>query len=184
MIELTLRHELRCSADRHWELFFDPGWTRTLILDGLGFNKCDVGELKEVGDETTRQMRVEPKIDVPAAVAKLLGPRLGYTEQGRYHRPTRTWTYELRLSVLADKIQMGGEVVVEPVSDDRCTRVSKLWMRAKIPLIGGLVEKAAEKNMRDGWDKSAVWINQWLDAHPAASGGEEAGRGTGGADDA
>lgn len=171
MIELTLRHELHCTPDRHWELFFDPEWTRSLILEGLNFNKCDVGQLVEEGDVTTRSMRVEPKIDVPGPVARLLGPRLGYTEQGRYHRPTRTWTYELRLSVLADKIQLGGEVTIEPLGEpkgeDRCTRVSKLWMRAKIPIIGGLVERAAEKNMRDGWDKSAVWINAWLDAHPA-----------------
>jgi hypothetical protein len=171
VIELTLRHELHCSADRHWELFFDPEWTRTLILEGLGFNKCEVGDLKEEGDITARRMRVEPKIDVPAAVAKLLGPRLGYTEEGRFHRPTRKWTYELKLSVLAEKIQMGGDVTLEPGDETRCTRVSKLWMRAKIPLIGGLVEKAAEKNMRDGWDKSAVWINGWLDAHPAPAGG-------------
>lgn len=167
MIELTLRHELRCTPDRHWELFFDPDWTRTLILDGLGFNKCEVGPLKDDGNVTTRSMRVEPKIDVPGPVARLLGPRLGYNEQGRYQRDTRTWTYELRLSVLSDKIQLGGEVEVEPKGEDRCTRVSKLWMRAKLPIIGGLVERAAEKNMRDGWNKSAVWINGWLDAHPA-----------------
>lgn len=183
MIELTLRHELVCSADRHWELFFDPDWTRTLILEGLGFNKCEVGDLVEDGEHTTRRMRVEPKIDVPAAVAKLLGPRLGYTEEGRFHRPTRVWTYQLRLSVLSEKIQMGGEVVIEPGDAARCTRVSKLWMRAKIPLIGGLVEKAAEKNMRDGWNKSAVWINGWLRAHPAAD-GDLPDPTRGGADDA
>lgn len=167
MIELTLRHELRCTPDRHWELFFDPDWTRELILGGLGFSKCEVGELDKAGDITTRQMRVEPKIDVPGPVARLLGPRLGYTEKGRFEETARKWTYQLVLSVLADKIRLGGEVTVEPQGDDRCTRVSNLWMEARIPLIGKLVEKAAEKNMRKGWDDSAAWINRWLDAHPA-----------------
>jgi hypothetical protein len=168
VIELTLRHELHCTPERHWKLFFDPEWTRTLILEGLGFNKCEVGPLQTHGDTTERSMRVEPKIDVPGPVARLLGPRLGYNEVGKFHEPTQVWTYELRLSVLSEKIQMGGEVTLQPQGDDRCTRTSKLWMRAKIPVIGGMVERAAEKNMRDGWDKSATWINGWLDANPAA----------------
>ena len=36
MIEFTLRHSLDCSPDRHWDLFFDPDWTRSLLEDGLG----------------------------------------------------------------------------------------------------------------------------------------------------
>ena len=166
MIELTLRHELACTPDRHWALFKDPAWTRTLIIEGLGFNKCEVGPLEEKGEYTERKMRVEPKIDVPAAVAKLLGPRLGYTEEGRFHEPTKVWTYQLKLSVLTEKIKLGGKLYCEPKGDDRCIRVSELWMKASIPLIGGLVERAAEKNMRDGWDRSAVWVNQWLAANP------------------
>ena len=37
MIEFTLRHELDCTVDRHWELFFDHDWTYSLLTEGLGF---------------------------------------------------------------------------------------------------------------------------------------------------
>jgi hypothetical protein len=166
VIELTLRHELRCTPERHWKLFFDPDWTKELILDGLAFNKCEVGDLERSGDITTRMMRVEPKIDVPGPVARLLGPKLGYTEKGTFNETTKAWNYALVLSVLSEKILLGGDVTVEPKGDDKCVRLSKIWMKAKIPIIGGLVEKAAEKNMKKGWDDSAAWINGWLDAHP------------------
>jgi hypothetical protein len=166
--ELTLRHELACTPERHWELFFDPKWQQTLIVGGLGFFSCEVGELERRGDDTKRSMRVTPKIDVPAPVAKLLGPKLAYTELGSFHEPTKTWTYELKLSVLAEKIRLGGRVNLEPVGADRCRRISYLYMDVRIPLIGGLVEKAAEKNMRDGWDRSATWVNGWLAEHPPA----------------
>ena len=169
MIELTLRHELSCTPQRHWKLFFDPDWTRELILDGLGFNKCEVGDLERDGDITTRKMRVEPKIDVPGPVARLLGPRLGYTEHGTYDETAKTWNYKLVLSVLSSQIQLGGDVHIEPKGEDKCVRVSKIWVKVKVPLIGGMVEKAAEKNMRKGWDDSASWINQWLAAHPEPS---------------
>jgi hypothetical protein len=166
VLELTLHHDIRCTVDRFWALFFDPEFTREMILDGLGFAACDIEPVVEQGSLRTRNMRVTPKIDVPAAVAKLLGPRLGYTERGKLDVRTHAWTYEIVLSVLADRIRMGGTMRVEPDGADRCKRRSDLWVDVKIFGVGGLVERAAEKNMRDGWNKSADWMNGWLARHP------------------
>lgn len=167
MIEFTLRNPLNCTPERHWALFFDPEWTRTLIIEGLGFSTCVVHPVRQEGGKRHRDMEVTPKIDVPAAVAKLLGPRLGYTERATFDEGTQTWTYQHVLNVLADKIIMRGTVVVEPLGTDRCTRVATMSVDVKIFGVGGLVEKAAEKNMRDGWNRSADWINGWLAKHPA-----------------
>jgi hypothetical protein len=167
VIEFTLRHPLNCTPERHWQLFFDPEWTRELIVDGLGFMSCDVRPVRQEGTIRHREMAVTPKLVIPAAVAKLLGDRLGYTERGAYDETQQKWTYQLVLNVLTDKIRMGGEVTVEPLGADRCTRVSKMWVDVKLFGLGGMVEKAAESNMRDGWDKSAAWINAWLAKHPA-----------------
>lgn len=166
MIEFTLRHPLDCTPQRHWELFFDPEWTRTLILDGLGFSTCVVHPVRQENGKRHRDMDVTPKLDVPAAVAKLLGPKLGYTERATYDEAQQTWTYKHLLNVLTEKILMGGEVTIEPLGDDRCTRVAKMSVEVKIFGVSGLVEKAAEKNMRDGWERSAQWINRWLAEHP------------------
>ncbi|MEM9455721.1 MAG: DUF2505 domain-containing protein [Myxococcota bacterium] len=166
MIEFTLRHPLDCTPARHWELFFDPEWTRSLIIDGLGFSTCEVKPVRQDGTTRHRDMTVTPKLDLPAAVVKLVGNKLGYTEKGRYDETTQAWTYQLTLNVLTDKIRMGGEVTLEPLGSDRSTRVSKMWVEAKLFGVGGMVEKAAEKNMRDGWSRSAAWINRWLADHP------------------
>lgn len=167
MIEFTLRHPLHCTPARHWELFFDPEWTRTLIIDGLGFSTCDVQPVRQDGTTRHRDMLVTPKLDLPAAVVKLLGNTTGYTEKGRYDEATQAWTYQLVLNALTEKIRMGGEVTLEPLGTDRSTRVSKMWVEVKLFGVGGMVEKAAEKNMRDGWARSAAWINRWLADHPA-----------------
>ncbi|MCA9709173.1 MAG: DUF2505 family protein [Myxococcales bacterium] len=166
MIEFTLRHPLDCTPARHWEMFFDPEWTRTLIIDGLGFRTCDVQPVRQEGTTRLRDMSVTPKIDVPGPVARLLGDKLGYTEKGKYDETAQRWTYQLVLNVLTEKIRMGGEVTLEPLGTERCTRVSKMWVDVKIFGLGGMVEKAAEKNMRDGWNRSAEWINGWLGDHP------------------
>lgn len=166
VIEFTLKHEIQCSEARFWELFFDEDFTRDLIVVGLGFAKCDIDPVKDVGDKQHREMRVTPKLDVPAAVAKLLGPKLGYTEHGVFDPKAEEWTYDLRLSVLTERIRLGGAVRIEAIDETRCRRISDLRTEAKILGLGGIVERAAEKNLRDGWTKSATWMNGWLAEHP------------------
>lgn len=167
MIEFTLRHPLNCTPERHWALFFDPEWTRTLIIDGLGFKSCVVEPVKQDGTMRSREMAVTPKLELPAAVVKLVGDKLGYTERATFDETRELWKYQMVLNVLTEKIRIGGEVTIEPLGADRCTRVSKMWVEVKIFGVGGLVEKAAEKNMRDGWARSADWINAWLAKNPA-----------------
>jgi hypothetical protein len=165
VLEFTITHDIACSVDRFWELFFDPAFTQEMIVGGLGFASCDIDEVRVVGSERHRQMRVIPKLDIPAPVAKLLGPKLGYTEHGVFDEETRVWDHHLQLSVLSDRIRMGGKVRAERAGDDRCRRIADLWCEAKIFGLGKMVEKAAEKNMRDGWGRSATWMNDWLAKH-------------------
>jgi hypothetical protein len=167
VLEFTLRHEIDCTPERFWGVFFDEDFTRAMIVDGLDFARCDIDPVQERGDKRTRTMRVTPKLDVPAAVERLLGSALTYTEDGTYLVSKQLWTYTLRLSVLSDRIRMGGKLRVEPKGEDRCLRVSDLWCEVKILGVGKMVERAAEKNMRDGWNKSATWMNGWLAEHRA-----------------
>jgi hypothetical protein len=166
VIEFTLTHRFACSVDRFWQLFWDADWTKTLIIEGLGFATCDIEPTVEAGGKKKRSMRVTPKLDIPAAVAKILGPKLGYTENGQYDLATGLWSYDLVLSVLSERIRMGGQLTVEADGPDRCVRHSKLRCEVSMFGVGGLIEKAAEKNMRDGWEKASAWTVKWLAEHP------------------
>ncbi|MBV1857451.1 MAG: DUF2505 domain-containing protein [Nannocystaceae bacterium] len=162
MLKFTLEHEINCSEVRFWELFLEPDFTRDMIVDGLGFASCEVGALTDSGDTQLRPMQVVPKLVLPAAVAKILGPRLGYSEAGVWHPKEQWWRYDLRLSVLTERISIGGKVTTKPLGEDKCVRVSSHEVNIKIFGIGSLAERAAETNMVDGWNKSAVWMNRWL----------------------
>lgn len=162
MLNFTLEHEIDCSEERFWELFLEPDFTRDMIVEGLGFASCEVGPLTDAGDTQKRPMQVVPKLVLPAAVAKILGPRLGYSEAGVWYPKDQRWRYDLRLSVLTDRISLGGGVTTKPLGDDKCVRVSSHEVTIKIFGIGSLAEGAAKTNMVDGWDKSAVWMNRWL----------------------
>lgn len=162
MLNFTLEHEIDCSEDRFWELFLDPEFTRDMIVQGLDFARCDVGELKDVGDTKTRPMTVTPKLELPTAVAKVLGPRLAYNEAGIFHTEERRWRYDLHLSVLSDRIKIGGDVTTKPSGENKCIRISTHQVNIKIFGVGSLAERAARSNMEDGWGKSAVWMNRRL----------------------
>lgn len=166
MLKFTVEHRLDCTPERHWELFWDPEWNEKLIVEGLGFMSCACDKAVDDGDTRRRQMLVTPKINVPAAVAKLLGPKLAYTEKGVFTKAAQKWTFDTLLSVLTDTIRMGGAVTIRDDGDGVCTRVTELWTDVKIFGIGKLVERAAERNLRDGWAESARWVNGWLADNP------------------
>jgi hypothetical protein len=63
---------------------------------------------------------------------------------------------------MADKVKTFGDVHAEPAGEGKVKRISAFSYEAKIFAIGGLVESSLEKSLRSGWDKSAVFFNDWL----------------------
>jgi len=166
LLEITVRHTIHCNAERHWALYLDPDWFTRLVIDGLGFPSCKVTPTRRSGSVLERSMDVIPKVDLPRAVAKLFGDKMGYTETGSYDESTGLWKWTTRLNVLSDKVRMGGEARLEPQGDDKVLRVAKMFVDAKIFGVGGALERAAEKDMRKGWDNGAAYMNAWLAKNP------------------
>ncbi|MBX3208350.1 MAG: DUF2505 domain-containing protein [Labilithrix sp.] len=158
MATFTMRHDLDCTPERFWELFFDNELQKRIFAD-LGFPKWEVVEMKETEAEVVRIVRAIPKLDAPGPVAKLLGSGFGYTEEGRFDRATKVYRFAIKPSTLADKLKNEGSVKVEPAGDGKCTRIVEIVAEAKIFGVGGMIEKMTEKSHRDGWEKSARVFN-------------------------
>jgi hypothetical protein len=157
----TLRHDINCSVDRFWEMFFDPELQKNIFKE-LGFPKWEVVEAKDTEKEVVRTISAIPKIDAPAPVAKLMGPGFGYTEEGRFDRASKVYKFVITPSTMADKMTNTGSVRVEPKGDDKCTRIVEIFGEARIFGLGGTIEKMTEKNIREGWDYSARKMNEIL----------------------
>lgn len=166
MRRFTLVQEIAGSVEDHWKLFLDEEFDRRQYLEGFGFPKYELLESKDSESETRRKIRVQPKLDVPAAVAKILGDKFGYTEESVFDKKSKVYRAKMTTNVLSDRLFSDSVVRVEPVGagNDRCRRTCDLSVEAKIFGIGGLVEVALEKNLRDGWEKGAVYMNQQLKA--------------------
>jgi hypothetical protein len=162
MRRFTLTQTLDCTPDEHWRRFFDPEFERGLYLDHLRFPHYELLEQREEGDLLRRRERVTPRLDAPAAVTKVLGSSFGYVEDGTFDRRTKVWRCRILTNVLADRISCEMVVKVDADGPDRCRRTVDGTLEARIFAIGGLVESVFEKNLRDGWQNSATYMNQLL----------------------
>jgi hypothetical protein len=168
MRRFTLVQEIAGSVEDHWKLFLDEEFDRKQYLEGFGFPKYELLDSRDDDARTTRRIRVTPKLDVPGAVSKLLGSSFGYTEEAAYDKVSKLYRAKMTPNVLSDRLSSDSSVRVEPAGEGRSRRTVDVSVEAKIFGLGGVVEMALEKNLRDGWEKSAAYLNQQLRARAAA----------------
>jgi hypothetical protein len=165
MGKFSISHVINCDEETFWKTFFDKGFNDELYLKSLGFPEFKVIEQRDSDAEIYRKVTGQPKMDMPGPVAKLMGSNFRYTEEGRYNKATKLWSWKMTPSALADKLRNEGTMRIEKVGDDKVRRIADLVIEAKVFGLGGLIESSAEKQLRDGWDKSAVFMNKYLETH-------------------
>jgi hypothetical protein len=163
MGKFTMTHEIRCNADTFWKTFFDKDFNVRLYKEALGFPDFSVTEQTDDGATIHRLAAAQPKMDVPGPLQKLIGPGFRYQEDGTMKKAEGVWRWKMIPSTLADKLFTSGTVRIEPMGEDKVRRVAEMEIVAKIFAVGGLIESTAEKQMRDGWDRSASFMNKFLD---------------------
>jgi hypothetical protein len=162
MRTIQLLHDIHCSVETFWKVFLDREFNETLFRKELGFPQYDIIDVKETDTEIVRRVKGNPKTSAPRAVQKLMGDGFGYSEEGRMKRGDNLWTFKITPNTLAEKITNEGYVKVEPAGEDKVKRISELKFEARIFGVGGMVESTAEKDFREGYDASAVFMNRWI----------------------
>jgi hypothetical protein len=165
MGKFTVTHEINCNVETFWKVFFDKDFNTKLYKENLGFPEFTIVDQRETDSEIARKVNGTPKMEVPGPVAKVLGSNFRYTEEGKFNKSTQRWQWKMIPSTMADKMRNEGTLRIEAVGDTKVRRVAELVIEAKVFGIGGLIESSAEKQLRDGWDKSAKFMNEWLKTH-------------------
>ena len=162
MGKFTVTHEINCNEEKFWKVFFDKDFNLKLYKEGLGFPAFNIVDQRDTDAELVRKVTGTPKMDVPGPVAKVMGSNFSYTEEGKFNKATKVWQWKLIPSTMADKLRNEGVLKITPIGDAKVRRVAEITLEAKVFGIGGLIESSSEKQLRDGWDKSAVFMNKWL----------------------
>ncbi|MBK6513695.1 MAG: DUF2505 family protein [Polyangiaceae bacterium] len=166
MQNVKISHEINCSEEKFWELFFDKEFNTKLYLEGLEFPEWKIEEQTDNDVEVKRRTKGRPKLkNVPGPVAKILGDSFGYVETGSMTKKEKVWRWKLTPSTLADKIRQEGQLRIEVLGDNKVRRNVEMVIEAKVFGLGGILESTAEKQLRDGWEDSAKFMNKWIEAH-------------------
>ena len=162
MAKFTLTHEIDCNVETFWRIFFDKTFNEELFRNHMKFPEFTITAFNDGEKTTTRQVKAKPNMEMPAAVKKVLGDSFAYTEDGTLDKATKLWRFKTTPSAMADKIKNEGTMRIEAIGDDKVRRISEITVEAKIFMIGSIIEGNAEKALRDGWDKAAAFMNQWI----------------------
>jgi len=161
MKKFTVEHAFDCDPDTLWLTFFDEAFTKAQFAS-FGFPSFEIVSQKDEGDRVVRTMRVTPKLEVPGAVAKLLGSSFAYTEEGTFDKAAKVWTWKTTTSVLPNKIHSHGTVRVLPAGAGKCIQKSEFEISVDVFGVGGAIESALEKNFTNGWNNGATFTRRWL----------------------
>jgi hypothetical protein len=162
MTTLSLKHEINSDEATFWRTFIARDYNEQLYRGALGFPEFEIREENDSQEEYTRTTYGIPKMSMPGPIQKLLGASFSYTEHGRLDRAKGLWTFKITPSTLADKMRYEGTVRLEKIGDTKVRRLVDIVIEAKVFGLGGLLETTAEKSMREGWENSAVFMNEWV----------------------
>lgn len=156
----TVRHALHCSPEEFWEhIQHDPEFHRALNADYLG-HRYEV--LEEDRARGIYRARTWPQYHAPLALQRVLDRKASFTEEGVFDAARQQYDFRVVPSVYADKLRTEGHLRAEPARGGECDRVVDFVIEARVPGIGFLVEAFLEKNTRENFDKSAVYVNDYL----------------------
>lgn len=162
MGKFTVTHEINCDAETFWKVFFDKSFNEKLFREELGFPEFHIESQQDSDTQIKRKVHGMPKMDMPGPVQKLIGSGFRYVEEGTLDKATSVWRWKMIPSTLADKLRQEGTMRIEPAGNGKVRRIAEIVNEAKIFGVGGLIESSAEKQLREGWDRSAQYMNRYL----------------------
>jgi hypothetical protein len=123
----------------------------------------------EISD-TSRTLRIVPKMKLPAPVAKLIGDSFAYEERGTLDRASNEWTWRMvqpanldpKSKPRKDAVTMHGTARIKTSGDGHCRRTDTFSIEAKIFGLGGLIESSIDKELERARTKEHAFFTRWL----------------------
>jgi hypothetical protein len=155
----AIRQVLDCSEEEFWERIFRCEDFNQYLYERLGFEY----ELQAWDPDTGyRKAKVSPGHQMPRPLAKVLGERFSYVEEGTFDLASERYEFHVIPSALPDRIRVKGVVVVEAVSEHQCERNVTVEFKADVLGLGRLIEAYLVTSTREQYAKNAAIVNEYL----------------------
>jgi hypothetical protein len=156
-MRLACEHRIPTSADDFWS-WIHAAEFEARVAKSLGLSAYDELERRDEGGELYRKIRVAGPLpaSLKPIVSRLVGieEAVAIEEQWR-SRDQRVMRWRITPEVLSDRVSVAGELRVEPAGERHCRRVLDGEIHARILGVGGLLERAAVREVIGAYDVSA-----------------------------
>jgi len=157
-VRLSCRDRVPFAAEHFWAILHTPAY-EALVADALGLAEYAEVERRDEPEAVYRRLEARPRA-LPAAIQTLLQRAAGvrsatYVEEQWRSRQRMEGRWRAIPSILRDRIEIGGVLRVEPVDEKTCLRIVEGEVRIRVPLVGGLLERAVVSAVVDSYGRSA-----------------------------
>lgn len=160
---MRYEHMIDTDVGTFWsKLFFDEEFNRRLYFEGLGFKSYAV--LSQDGDPSSgirRTIEAESTINAPAVVRKILGSTK-FREEGVFDATKQRWVTKIVPGKMRGRINIGGEMWVEPIGSFQCRRVYEATVSVRAAGVGRAIARFIEKSTGQEQTRAALFFNQFI----------------------
>lgn len=163
MSQFSVRHTLPVDASTFWnKIFLDEDFNRHLYLEKLHFRAFEMQKSAAEADGSLHlTVTSQPQMHMPIAVQKLVGETLRYVERGRYDAKTQRYTFSIEPPTYPDKIEIRGQLWVEPRGEHSIERCFEMNCKVSIFGVGKVIEGFIEKMTRESHERAAEFITTY-----------------------
>jgi hypothetical protein len=161
MKQITNSWTLPCTPEQYWDLYLDAEYSRALYVEALGFAAYQVLH----SDETSRKLRLQPKLSLPGPLVKIVGDAFSYEQHATIDRKGGLWTWKMVQP--GDKkgiVSSNGTIRISDAGAGQCVRRDEVFATGNIFGIGSLLESTVEKEVRATWDKEIAFFKRRIAA--------------------
>ena len=162
MIPIRFEHTFRGTRDKFWKVLFHPKYPEAL-REVVGVKQFELLDLTDHGDRIVRVVRSEPERDLPAAIRKVTGASVVYTETATLYKAEHRHEYKVVLDSMPKRADINGQYFLDELEPGLLRRRCEASVTINIPLFGKKIEKAIAKDMESTLEITARVIQEWLD---------------------
>ncbi|MEM6290001.1 MAG: DUF2505 family protein [Myxococcota bacterium] len=164
-MEYTIRDTFDVSADRFWEVFFSDAYNAGLwpAIDvdwkPLKFERTGEGSATKI----IREQQLTPHRQAPKVIQKMVkGSTVHYVEKNDFDASTNSMKIVTVPNFMADRIDNHGTFRLEVLGDNQIARIWEGVCAAKVPLVGGQVEKYIVSEVKESYRKATEYTRNYL----------------------
>ena len=170
----SLEQVFDVPAERLWALYFFVQAHGRALSEHLGLRVLD-DQLQHEGIGprliVRRQLQVVSQRELPPVLRRLVGGDLVMLERGEFNAERRRYSVQIELPLVGSVIACGNEFTWDDRPDGSVRRAWEGWCTAKVPLLGGPIERAILAELATTLVRSHAFTSRWLREHPEARAG-------------